>query len=715
MDEALPSEFLEILRLSIKSSADLRDTLYASAELPSDHIRKIIAAILWHRKFILTYYIVLGLVVAISCAHGCSRKAIRGGRKRKTNEKDTPPVSETASSSSSTLQGTRTPLQKDDEDGDTETTALLAPKEASFQRRPRPFHRLRALLMHQPRPIRALTSSSNVLPSNSTSLLVLFLFAVNLFYLFYRTSLSIEWIFILADRAGLLFVVNLPVLYLLAAKTNQPLKTLTGWSYEGLNLFHRRLGEWMVAFAVVHMLGMLLVWYTILRPLGYDLVRYLTTKVVFLGIAAVLSYYIIYITSIGWFRHLYYETFLALHILFQVAALLFLFFHYPTARPFVLAAFGIWAADRLLWRMTLSSRKSIATLEVAPDGHTILVHCDIDLQQKLFGMRLGLHHGWLPGQHVFLTMPSMKFKYRFQTHPFTIASPAPPKDVALKSWPLQLVIRSIDGFSLDLLEYARHHQHCEVLLDGPYGGTEALEAAHRADRVCYVAGGSGIAVTHPLAWDTCVAGSMQSSALISSRTVYENGAKSVPSLLDCGSLIDQERYAHFWVRQDPLHGEWITAHPKAGAVGYGSLGSSYPNTSNLGRDKNGEDVANLITHTFDTRSPGPRGGRPDIGAEIWNWVISSPKTPDGPSSCTSPGTQGLVRSQPNTTSTTSNNASPTVLTPNNSSASHQRPRKDKICIIVSGPDGLVRDVRNISAQLVRGGWDLEVWVEKFGW
>jgi hypothetical protein len=43
-----------------------------------------------------------------------------------------------------------------------------------------------------------------------------------------------EWIFILADRAGLMFVVNLPVLYVLAAKTNQPIKLLTGWSYEGL-------------------------------------------------------------------------------------------------------------------------------------------------------------------------------------------------------------------------------------------------------------------------------------------------------------------------------------------------------------------------------------------------------------------------------------------------------------------------------------------------
>src|SRR6202012_5956993 len=103
--------------------------------------------------------------------------------------------------------------------------------------------------------------------------------------------LALNWIFILVDRAGLLFVVNLPVLYILAAKNNQPIKYLTGWSYEGLNIFHRRLGEWMTCFAVIHMCGMFVVWYTILRPLGFTLLRYLTERVVFLGICAVISYY----------------------------------------------------------------------------------------------------------------------------------------------------------------------------------------------------------------------------------------------------------------------------------------------------------------------------------------------------------------------------------------------------------------------------------------
>ncbi|RMD42704.1 hypothetical protein DV735_g2398, partial [Chaetothyriales sp. CBS 134920] len=502
MDESRPLGFHNVLKLSLKSSAQLLETLESRPpRLSDEHLEKIIKTILWHRKFILSYYIVIAAVVLVSCGVGIYH-SVRG----KPN-KVTPAPRETLTSSPTRTEGTTTPCGKHDggpntsnDEATTISSPLLPIETASLAQRPRVFDRIKAFLTYQPRPIVAVTAPSNVLPDNGTSLLLLFFLGVNLFYLFYRAPLSVDWIFILADRAGLLIVVNLPILYLLAAKNNQPLKLLTGWSYEGLNLFHRRLGEWMVAISVLHLLGMTVVWYTVLRDRGVNIGYFLRLPVVFFGFAAVISYWILYITSIGWFRRLYYETFLGLHILFQVGALGFVYFHYPTARSFVLATLLIWVVDRLVWRISLSSRRFTTSLEVAPDGHTILMHCDVDLQRRLFGIRVGVHQGWLPGQHVFLTIPSMGFKYRFQTHPFTIASPAPPPN-AKGTWPLVLVIRSLDGFTLDLLEYARDHHHCEVIMEGPHGGSEALEAAHRADRVCFVAGGSGIAVTYPLAWD----------------------------------------------------------------------------------------------------------------------------------------------------------------------------------------------------------------------
>ncbi|KAJ9640631.1 hypothetical protein H2204_003260 [Knufia peltigerae] len=701
MDDAIPFDIQNVLRLSLKSSSDLVQVLETSRRRgpTPEHLQKIIEVLLWHRRFIVTYYAVIGVVVVISCGVKIYKSSKRRKTQRHETERCTAASSETVSSSSSTLRGTVTPPPgKSDDVCCSETTPLLFRGSVTSPRRPLLLHRLKAFLLYQPPPIRALTSPSNVLPDNGTSLLLLFFLGVNLFYLLYRSPLTISWIFILADRAGLLFVVNLPVLYLLAAKTNQPIKLVTGWSYEGLNLFHRRLGEWMIAVSIIHMLGMFVVWYTILRPLDFDLIRYLTAPVVFVGISAIISYFIIYITSVGWFRHLYYEAFLGLHIFFQVAALAFLFFHYPTARPYVAGTLFIWAIDRLVWRMSLSSRKYLATLDVAPDGHTVLLHCDIDLQRTLLGLRVGLHHGWLPGQHVFLTIPSMGFKYRFQTHPFTIASPAPAQNAGVKSWPLELVIRSIDGFSLDLLKYARHHQHCEVIMDGPHGGIEALEAAHKADRVCFVAGGSGIAVTYPLAWDVRVDRSMQPDAPVSTRTVYRGGIKSTQSVVDCGPFANFSGYAHFWVRQDSSHAAWISMFPRARSVKQDpTMMKVYPRS--LEGDADQEEVASIVTRSFDTRGPRSEGGRPDVKGEVWNWVTSTSST----------------RSSSSTLLAAAGTESGVITVKDSASSQNDSKNREKICIIVSGPDGLVRDVRNVVAQLVQEGWDVNVHVEKFGW
>lgn len=699
MDDAIPSEvYLQLLRLSIKPSDSLVGSLANTGGVPQDeHIRKIIAAILWHREFIVTYY--AWFVVAILVCTGRNIYKRYKYKKRAENingcKNAGSRLTSVASSSSSTLTGTSTPPQKDDNADISETTHLL-PQEDFVSRAERPslWQKVSSRLICQPAPIPALTSPINTLPDNGTTLLILVLLGLNLFYLLYRTPLSLPWIFILSDRAGLLFVANLPVLYILAAKNNQPIKYLIGCSYEGLNIFHRRLGEWMTCFAVIHMVGMLVVWYFVLRPLGFTIIKYLTAPIVILGICTVLSYYIIYLTSVGWFRHLYYETFLGLHIFFQFAALIFLFFHYPTARPYVGVALAIWVIDRGIWRIATSSRKFIATLEVAPDGQTILLHSDISLNQerRFLGIPHSLHHGWAPGQHLFLTIPSMGFKYRFQAHPFTIASPAPPENLTTdESWPLQLTIRAIDGFSRDLLHYARLHQHCEVILDGPYGSTSALEEAHATDRVCFVAGGSGIAVTYPLAWDVRIKPNQSVGSIVSTRTLYVDGVrKSPPTTVESSSLVGKTKYAHFWVRQDERHRSWVTMLLRANAVK-----QCYVDSSNTAPTKSEGDkeVTNLITRAFDTRNPGPDGGRPDMKSEIWSWV-----TLDAPSN------SGLLSS--------------TLLASSNSPQQAIKPydtRKEKICIIVSGPDGLVRDVRNVVADLVLQGWNVDVHVEKFGW
>jgi Ferric reductase like transmembrane component/FAD-binding domain len=650
----LPPGLSWALGLSPKASADdlstwTKDDVF---DPRSPALRALVEQVLFTRKFVPTYYAVLGAFVGI-CAlkHRWTSRArqSQGGHSRASPCHT--PTSTSNASSDSTLLASETNSVKD---LDTEQTFLLPKQEILGKVRndgSSVWRYMRSWLMFQPEPVVAITSPTNSVPRNYTSLIVLLLISLNVFYLFYHVPLTIPMLFAFADRAGLCFAVNLPVLYVLSAKTNQPLQALTSWSYEGLNLFHRRLGEWMIALAALHGALMMGVWYTLLRPLHFTLMRFLSSKVILLGILALISYTAIYVTSIGWVRRLWYETFLGLHVLFQVLALSLLFFHHPNSRPYVLVSLVIWCLDRVVCRMLVSSKRLVATLQQASDQKTTLIFCDIPLSPSRFGVRTSICKGWKPGQHVFISVPSLGWRHKLQAHPFTIASPAPPSQMKKGSWPLQLIIRSQDGFSKELLEYARFHQHCDVHLDGPYGSSDALEAVESADRVCFVAGGSGIAVTYPLSWASQVAD--HAGGMASARTLYDNGFRRGPHDLTYCKLDDSERFEHLWIRQDVSSDSWISYFPRLQAM-------------RLRRETlEGQEVVHLITSKFET--DGIHSLRPDVGAELHNWA-----------------TAGTFKRQ-------------------------------SLVVVVSGPEGLVRDVQNAAARLVRGGYNVDVHVEKFGW
>lgn len=148
--------------------------------------------------------------------------------------------------------------------------------------------------------------------------MVLAFIGLNIFYNLYNIPFDMKYLFVFADRTGLAFVANLPLLYLFAAK-NQPMKWLTGYSYESLNMFQRRLGELMCFEAFLHFAGMLIAWNGLLRHLGLTLIRFLSSKLVLLGLFTFITYELIYFTSLGSFRQRWYELFLFGHVTLQVA------------------------------------------------------------------------------------------------------------------------------------------------------------------------------------------------------------------------------------------------------------------------------------------------------------------------------------------------------------------------------------------------------------
>jgi hypothetical protein len=491
------------------------DEIGGPPEQRDPRFRKLVEGILFSRQFVPTYHLaILGFLCVLSAVHW-SEKAIRWRRRRATRsrtlgvenaydrdaktikqnscaENNVQDPGEPFSSGSSTIEGSASPPRNDVD----EETPLMPHDQALPPLHPqRSIHAtIKAMLMYQPRPIPIVNKT---LPSNGTSIAVLGLIALNIFYIFFHINLNLFELFVLADRFGLVFVANLPLLYLLAAK-NQPLKFLTGRSYESLNIYHRKLGELLCLAAFSHSAGMIAVWYTLLKPNGFGLVRFLLTRMVLLGIGAFVSYELLYFTSLGSFRKRWYELFLGIHIFFQFAALVLLFFHHSTARPYVGIALGIFLLDRLVYRIGIKSTTVGTYIKILEDEDTVRLSSTVFIQPGRCTALCGtsILFGWQSTDHVFLTVPSLSRKHIIQAHPFTIASEAPfPGD---EEGRLDLLIRAQDGFSRDLLNAARLHRHLMVRLDGPYGNSHARSMLEDADLAVVVAGGSGIAVGFPL-------------------------------------------------------------------------------------------------------------------------------------------------------------------------------------------------------------------------
>jgi hypothetical protein len=487
------------------------------------NFNRIVVEILFSRRFILGYHVcVAAVTLGVSLSYW-SRRLIQWRRRKlhtpSKSHEATNVESQVGHQSSSNVESSID--QHSSASSSTlasldELSPLLSKENLEENRRGTFLNSLRGWMMYQPRPV-----FGKVLPSNDSSLLVAVLLGLNIFYSVYRVPFSIPLLFVFADRVSLVFVANLPWLYLLAAK-NQPLQKIAGLSYEGLNIYHRRLGELMCLLALLHGLGMFGVWYTLLRPLSYTLARFIFSKVILLGIGTLIAYELLYFTSLGSFRQWWYEIFLASHIFLQIAALALLWFHHKSSRIYIYISLAIYTIDRVVFRMFIRTSHTQAKLQVLSDGETVRVSAETPLCKPSFLTAFFSNPttGWKATDHMFLSTPSLSWKDALTAHPFTIAASAP-TDSAITT-PISFIIRSQSGFSLDLLHAAQKHQSVSLRLDGPYGSHHALDLVHSTDESILVAGGSGIAVTWPLVWSLLSTPDLdpESSARIKKRILF---------------------------------------------------------------------------------------------------------------------------------------------------------------------------------------------------
>ncbi|KAJ4290049.1 hypothetical protein N0V88_006553 [Collariella sp. IMI 366227] len=466
-----------------------------------EYVRQLIKSLYEARAIVASYNAILLAVILVLAFRHWQEAAVDKQKWRRLtaqsveeNMKDRT-ASPTASSSSGIVTGTLTPSGAA-KDLDVERVPLLAGNgRAPTPRRANAVTRaVRSWLAQQPPPIPII---NRTLPSNGTSLFVLAWLSLNVFVHFFRLPMRWDFFFIFADRAGFVFIVNLPLLYLLSAK-NQPIRQLTGYSYEALNIFHRRVGELMCFEAAVHFVSMV-IWQFVLAEdfllATKTAYTYFTHPLILCGIGALAAYELLFFTSLASFRQRWYEIFLAAHVLLQIAALVFLWCHFYTSRPYVTLALLIFLADRLVWRLTLKRATLTADMHIL-DANTYQLSASWDIphpprKPNLFWQRQSILHGWSPTDHVFLSIPALGRTHSLQAHPFTIASPAPGRPSQAPSHPhpnegtttgkrenLTLLIRAQAGFTRELLSLSQ--PSVEIVLDGPYGSPHALSMLRAA-------------------------------------------------------------------------------------------------------------------------------------------------------------------------------------------------------------------------------------------
>jgi NAD(P)H-flavin reductase len=102
---------------------------------------------------------------------------------------------------------------------------------------------------------------------------------------------------------------------------------------------------------------------------------------------------------------------------------------------------------------------------------------------------------------------------------------------------LRLLFRAQDGFSKDLLRYARGHDSVLIRADGPHGAQFPVKFLQVSDFAIVVAGGSGIAVAIPLVWSLM-------KGLEDPETVAD--AKTIP-----------RKILLVWIFHDKKHLSWV--------------------------------------------------------------------------------------------------------------------------------------------------------------
>ena len=283
----------------------------------------------------------------------------------------------------------------------------------------------------------------------------------------------------LTRRFGIVAASQLPLHYLLAAKSWSPIQYLTRMSHEELNPYHRMLGRILIALFSVHA-AMYLNFYVQLNLL----LKRIQDRDVILGLMAISAFMAIGTTALAKIRTWNYRLFFYLHVILSASILPILFFHVSHIRRYIIESAVVYLI--VILQRNVSQTTVEANLEFIPSTNLLSITIPLTktLSSKTFAQ----------GQHIYLGFPSLPQKLRI--NPFSIANRDPHDDKKI-----ELVARALSGTTAMLADYAVKQKTTSLTLEGPYGATSYFPDLASYDRALFVAGGVGATFTLPLYLD----------------------------------------------------------------------------------------------------------------------------------------------------------------------------------------------------------------------
>ena len=283
----------------------------------------------------------------------------------------------------------------------------------------------------------------------------------------------------LTRRFGIVAASQLPLHYLLAAKSWSPIQYMTRMSHEELNPYHRLLGRILIALFSVHA-AMYLNFY-VQKSL---LLKRIQDRDVILGLLAITTFMAIGTTALAKIRTWNYRVFFYLHVILSLSLLPILFFHVTHIRRYIIESAVIYLI--LILQRNVSQTTAEATIELIPSTNLLSISIPLtkSLSSKTFAQ----------GQHIYLGFASLPQKLRI--NPFSVANRDPRDEKKI-----ELVARALSGTTAMLADHAVKQKTIKITLEGPYGAAGHFPDLASYDRVLFVAGGVGATFTLPLYLD----------------------------------------------------------------------------------------------------------------------------------------------------------------------------------------------------------------------